>query len=109
MNIAQIIHFAKIIKAYLMNIKTMIGLLLLCYALYMCSTDVPLKWSALSTAKAANTKLVEDKKNLSFQEAKLKAIAKELDKVKVKIYQLDKDVATNLAMIDVAQKVIDLV
>jgi hypothetical protein len=108
MNTAQLTQMGKIVKAYLMNIKTLLGVMLLCYAFYTSSTSIPQKMSAFSAAKTENAKLVDDKKNLSFQEARLKAIGKELDKVKVTVYKLDKDASPNLAMVDLAQKVIGL-
>lgn len=98
----------KSVLPYLLNLKAMIGLVLILYAMYTGYTGLTTKWSAFISTSSNNGKLLQNKNQLHAEEAKLKSISEALDKLSSKIIQVAPDSAPDLVAIKIAQNIVDL-
>lgn len=96
------------IKPYLLNIKSVFGIIVILFALYSGFDSISQKWGKYVETAKANTQLLQNKNNLSTEEAKLKAISKELDKLATKIVPVEPGQAPELVTISIAQKIVSL-
>ncbi len=96
------------IKVYLFNIKAILGLIIILYALHTGYTELSAKYKVFSEKSTANKQLETNKANLSAEEAKLKSIASELDRQTVKTVKVSPGQSPELVAIEVAQKVVRL-
>lgn len=96
------------VKFYIANLKALMGIGIVVYAIYVASTDIPAKMSQLEAKKNENVQLTQKKSSLSTEEQKLKGISKELDKITTKIVTVETGNSPELAVIQVAQKIVEL-
>lgn len=101
-------EYLELIKSYLGNVKAIAGVVLVIYAIYVGVTEVPGKWGKYFETVAANGQLVERKNNLKEEEKKLNTLSEALDKLETKIALVEEGNSPELAIINVAQSVVEL-
>lgn len=96
------------IKPYLMDTKTLGALALVGFALYTIGTELPGKMDAYFKAKALQEQAKVDKENFEKEKTRIQSIAKALESVKSSPVIVAKGVSPEIAVIDAAQRVVDL-
>jgi len=96
------------VRPYIFNIKALFGIILILFGIYTGSTDLPILFKKYNDTKDSNENLMQSKQNLNVEEAKLKSISKELDKLTTKPIKIEQGNSPELIVINIAQKLIQL-
>ncbi len=93
---------------YVLNLKSLVGILLILYALYNGSSAIPASWQKFTANQQKNDQLTQNKNNLVSQRAQLSGISKDLDHFSTQTVMVKPGDSPDLVVISVAQKLVNL-